>query len=225
MLDDLDAVPWGSLGTGVHDTAEDVPRLLREMAFGEEEAAQQAFFELFQFICHQGDVYEATPYAVPFLVEIATAGAGVSASVRAHVIATLPTIARGSQYPRYDPARAAVAAHLPALLNLLDDDTPAVRVGVAVLAVEFPDEASPAVERMDQLRSEAPPGPAADLFRLAHAVATKQVTPDLLDEVAGLHWNVREYLEEEREAQASLEHQAAVVAHELLGPAFDQLKG
>lgn len=44
-----------------------MPGLLRTIASGDAKAADDTVFELFGNIWHQGTVYRATPYAVPFL--------------------------------------------------------------------------------------------------------------------------------------------------------------
>jgi hypothetical protein len=72
MLDRLDDVPWKRL-THAYGPAEDVPDLLHSLrtAPAETTGEQSPLWHLFGNIWHQGTVYEATAYAVPFLIELA----------------------------------------------------------------------------------------------------------------------------------------------------------
>lgn len=67
-----------------------MPALLRALADGEEEPLN----ELFCNIHHQGTVYEATAYAVPFLIEVLDA----NEVRRDGILALLRAIADGSSY-------------------------------------------------------------------------------------------------------------------------------
>jgi hypothetical protein len=73
VLDGLAEIPWLDLAHA-YGSAEDVPGLLRAIASGDAEAASNAVHELFGNIWHQGTVYAATEYAVPFLARMAAAG-------------------------------------------------------------------------------------------------------------------------------------------------------
>lgn len=64
----LDEVPWSAL-YHAYGTAADVPGQLRKLR--EASTSGDAIHELFGNIWHQGTVYEATSFAVPFLVELA----------------------------------------------------------------------------------------------------------------------------------------------------------
>ncbi|MBB6051830.1 hypothetical protein [Armatimonas rosea] len=68
-LEGLDEVPWHALNHA-YGPATDVPRLLRALASESPEARWDAFMHLHANIYHQGTVYEATPYAVPFLIRL-----------------------------------------------------------------------------------------------------------------------------------------------------------
>jgi len=67
MLENLDAIPWGSY-EHAFGSADDLPELLRAMARGDDDGGR-----LFGNIYHQGTVYSATSVAVPFLAEIIAA--------------------------------------------------------------------------------------------------------------------------------------------------------
>ena len=73
VLDGLAEIPWRDL-SHAYGSAGDVPGLQRAIASGDDEAAGDAVHELFGNIWHQGSVYEATEYAVPFLARMAAAG-------------------------------------------------------------------------------------------------------------------------------------------------------
>jgi hypothetical protein len=70
VLDGLDAVPWHELHDA-YGTADDVPGFLLDLAAGSEPIRQRAIDALFGSLDHQGTVYEASAFAVPFLADIA----------------------------------------------------------------------------------------------------------------------------------------------------------
>jgi hypothetical protein len=72
ILAGVDDIPWRELGHA-YGEAGAVPALLRTLALGSG-GAEEALGELYGSICHQGSVYSATVYAVPFLARIAAAG-------------------------------------------------------------------------------------------------------------------------------------------------------
>jgi hypothetical protein len=71
VLDNLDKVDWASL-SHAYGKADDVPHLLRMLASKRKKDRESALYDLFGNIWHQGTVYEATAYAVPFLIELLT---------------------------------------------------------------------------------------------------------------------------------------------------------
>ncbi|MFC7548959.1 hypothetical protein [Plantactinospora sp. GCM10030261] len=66
---DLDSVDWASL-THAYGSAEDVPDLLRDLRSSDAEVRGEAMYELYGNIHHQGTRYEASAYAVPFLLDL-----------------------------------------------------------------------------------------------------------------------------------------------------------
>lgn len=68
-LDGLDGIPWTRL-THAYGLASDVPAQIRGLASGNASEREAAFQELFANIWHQGTVYEATIFALPFLIEL-----------------------------------------------------------------------------------------------------------------------------------------------------------
>ena len=67
--DGLDEVPWEKLKHAYGD-AGDVPNLLLGLTSSDENVRKNSINELYGNIWHQGTVYEATPYALPFLVRL-----------------------------------------------------------------------------------------------------------------------------------------------------------
>jgi len=107
MLDGLDAIPWGTL-QHAYGSAEDVPELLRALptAPAEDHGEEGPLWQLFGNIWHQGTVYKATAYAVPFLIELV---ADPGTPNRVGILQLLAAIAEGSSYRevhgnrRHDP--------------------------------------------------------------------------------------------------------------------------
>jgi len=123
LLDGVDDIRWLEL-RHAYGGAGDVPALLRALAF-EPGGAGEAFDTLCSSICHQGSVYSATPYVVPFLARIAAAGIRT-----VMVLGLLGWIAdsddaRGLEVP--GAARAAVAGQIGVLAPLLADPDAEVR--------------------------------------------------------------------------------------------------
>lgn len=96
MLDGLDQIPWNRL-RHAHGAADDVPDLLRRLrtASPEMTGEQSPLWHLSGNIWHQGTVYEATPYAVPFLIELA---AHPLVPDRLGILQLLAAIATGRSY-------------------------------------------------------------------------------------------------------------------------------
>jgi hypothetical protein len=95
-VDDLDRIPWKHL-THAYGSAEDVPGLLRALrkAPPDLQGEESPLWQLFGNIWHQGTVYPATAYAVPFLIDMA---ADPDTPDRVGVLALLAEIAKGSSY-------------------------------------------------------------------------------------------------------------------------------
>ncbi|MBO4209378.1 hypothetical protein [Micromonospora echinofusca] len=69
MLDTLDEIDWAGL-THAYGPADDVPGQLRRLRSTDPQDRRRALGELYANIFHQGTRYEATAYAVPFLLEL-----------------------------------------------------------------------------------------------------------------------------------------------------------
>lgn len=92
----LDDIPWNTLHHA-YGTAEDVPELLRQLQTADPDVRNEdsPLWQLFGNIWHQGTVYEATSYAVPFLISLA---ADPATPDRAGILGLLAAIAQGNSY-------------------------------------------------------------------------------------------------------------------------------
>ena len=69
MLERLDKVPWAEL-EHAYGSAEDVPALLRKLLSPDPEVRRKTIWTLYGNVFHQGTRYPATPYVIPFLMEL-----------------------------------------------------------------------------------------------------------------------------------------------------------
>jgi hypothetical protein len=88
MLEGLDRVDWASL-RHAYGAATDVPGLLRSLLSADPKVREQAIYELFGNIWHQGTIYPASAAAVPFLYELLTAPGVQDKSNIAHLLASI----------------------------------------------------------------------------------------------------------------------------------------
>jgi hypothetical protein len=187
MLSGLDAVEWHAL-SHAYGVAVDVPDQLRAVAGGDHSSAEQALYELYGSLWNEGTVYSATAAALPFLVELATAGS-LETSLRVDVAVLLARIGAASRGDSGDRRRASEALEQSraSLAGLLDAEQPDIRVAAAGLAAIFPTPARAWVSRLRQLRdSEGDPLVRAH-FSIAAALADGR-QPDRrdVDQAAGL---------------------------------------
>jgi hypothetical protein len=92
----LHDIDWASL-SHAYGSAADVPGQLEAVATGSAPQREKALWELWGNIHHQGTVYEASAYAVPFLASLAMDETLPSAA-RTELIALIAAIAAGSSY-------------------------------------------------------------------------------------------------------------------------------
>lgn len=161
-------IDWAGL-SHAYGSAADVPAQIEAIANGSAPQRQKALWELWGNIHHQGTVYEASAYAVPFVARLATDPA-VPEAARAELIAMIAAIASGSSYLEvHEPlvrggltteerqqmelelgwvakAHEAARAVAPELLGLLPDATSTARWCLIDLAAQLPESAS-GVER------------------------------------------------------------------------------
>ncbi len=94
MLEGLETIDWPRL-RHAYGEASDLPARIRALASPDEETRREASAALFANIWHQGTVYEASAYAVPFLIELAGAPA---VPHRTGILHLLHELATGSSY-------------------------------------------------------------------------------------------------------------------------------
>ncbi len=155
MLEQLAFINWGDL-SHAYGSAEDVLHLLRDLTSPDEQLRSRALGTLYTNIYHQGTVYQASAYAVPFLLEMLR---DETVPEREGLLVLLAHLAQGNTYYRQhwhlyseerkqDPALQAelsegmfwveqtyeaVSAGLPLYLSLLED--PASQLRMAALRV------------------------------------------------------------------------------------------
>ncbi|GAA3685151.1 hypothetical protein GCM10022224_057320 [Nonomuraea antimicrobica] len=167
----LDDVPWGELGHA-HGSAADVPGLLRELADGTEEW-DEVLDELFgDNLLHQGDCYEATAPALPFLTELIVADV-VPARRRRELYLWL-VVAGGRRNDNLvafadlaldeeEPLRTGawteevfrtVGDQVPVLLDRWEVEPPGIRFVLAVLAAQHPGHGVRVADRIAAMAAE-----------------------------------------------------------------------
>ena len=155
MLEHLSTINWSEL-SHAYGSAEDVPQLLLGLASPDEQIRQAALGTLYTNIYHQGTIYQASAYAVPFLIELAQYP---ELADREEFLILLAHLAQGNTYHRqhwqmYSEQRRqntavltqleegifwvertyeAVEASLPLYWSFLDDQD--IRVRMAALLV------------------------------------------------------------------------------------------
>ncbi len=152
VLEGLDEINWAAFNHA-YGPATDVPHLLRQLLSTNEELRSQAMFELYGNIWHQHTVYEATAFAVPFLIDLLQSPCTPD---RISIATLLGLIARGRSYHEvHNPAkeadvarelvwvknaRDAVRGGIEVYLRLLAEDSCQLRLAAAHLLACFPEE-------------------------------------------------------------------------------------
>lgn len=96
MLEELSSIDWHSL-SHAYGPADDVPQLLRDLASPHEQIRSRALGTFYTNIYHQGTVYQASAYAVPFLLELVQEE---SVPERDEIVVLLAHLAVGDAYNR-----------------------------------------------------------------------------------------------------------------------------
>jgi hypothetical protein len=94
MLSGMDSVDWHRL-SHAFGRAEDVPGLLRGLVSQNSDERLEALYRLLETVCHQGTVYEVSPYVVPFLQEVLISPETPDKALPALILASL---AEGRSY-------------------------------------------------------------------------------------------------------------------------------
>jgi HEAT repeat protein len=180
MLEGLDAIDWAAL-THAYGSAADVPGLLRALASKNKEQRENAIYELYGNIWHQGTVYAATAVAVPFLYELL---ASPEVEDRGGIALLLASIAAGHGYlevhavdewggPTWKKimaeqgksldaeiqreaaetlaVRRAISARLPELLPYLRDPDPELRRAMADALSYYPEHSAITVPALQEV--------------------------------------------------------------------------
>ncbi|GAA4560910.1 hypothetical protein [Planotetraspora kaengkrachanensis] len=139
-LDGIDDIDWASLGHA-YGSAADVPQTLRDAVGQDEELAGEATEHLFGSIYHQGTLYSATPWAVPFVARLA---ADPGTPRRAGLVFLLGSIAAtGDADPHVlADVSTALARETRGLLPLLDDPDVEIRHVATYLLGNLPPESA-----------------------------------------------------------------------------------
>ncbi|MBZ0316245.1 MAG: hypothetical protein K8L91_07500 [Anaerolineae bacterium] len=73
MLEKLDSIDWANIHHS-HGTAEQFPQWIRDLTSPDEKVWYKAWDNLREYSNHQDDLYDVTPYVVPFFTEILQVG-------------------------------------------------------------------------------------------------------------------------------------------------------
>jgi hypothetical protein len=142
VFNGLDDIDWGSLGHA-YGPAIEVPALVRGLVDPDPAVREESLDAMYGAVHHQGDVYDSTVAAVPYLIEALTA---TGLPGREGIIELLAGIVELGDWPDLDEdgaemlrhaarANALAVAAAPALLRLVDDPEPAVRAAAPKLLV------------------------------------------------------------------------------------------
>jgi HEAT repeat protein len=188
----LDDIDWRSL-RHAYGSAEDVPGWVRGLVDSDPVVREESLDAMYGAVHHQGDVYDSTVAAVPYLVEALTVP-GLPG--REGIAELLASIAELSEWPdeteldedRTEMLRQAVRANelaraaAPALIRLADDPDPAVRAAAPKLlvAVAVPDLAGLLI---GLLGTESDAGVRRGLFG---ALGTLKLSDDAVGHLLGL---------------------------------------
>jgi tetratricopeptide (TPR) repeat protein len=69
VLENLDSIPWADL-EHAYGSAADVPDLLRQLLDPDHKTRREVMWTLYGNVFHQGTRYPATPFVIPFLIEL-----------------------------------------------------------------------------------------------------------------------------------------------------------
>jgi HEAT repeats len=202
MLEGLEAINWHEL-EHAYGEASDVPYLLRNLASADAKTRQDALSELYSNIYHQGTVFEATVYAVPFLIELSQ---NEAVRDRDKILIYLAHLTRGHSYlevhqdslfyakelnqPEFQAqiqretlwvrnVNYAVWADPKVYLNLLEDDEPQLRIAASYTLACCQQNSTEIVPRLKQyLTQEQNPQVTASLL-LSLSILESPESPNL----------------------------------------------
>lgn len=94
MLEGLESIQWSTLNHA-YGSAEDIPELIRSLTYADDDIRDRTLYTLYSNIWHQGTVYQATAYAVPFLIELLSAP---QVTRKYDILIYLAHLAQGNSY-------------------------------------------------------------------------------------------------------------------------------
>lgn len=204
----LDDIRWHDL-RHAYGPASEVPNLLRMLTSEDEEVRHSAWEDLYSCLCHQGDIYQATVQAVPFLLRLLDAP---SLPGKYDLLVFLEAVASGTPWLTEDhpwmeetlasegrdfqaeieeaqldaeAARAAVRDGLGTYLDCLQDSSAPVRQRAFALLCAFPecgDDVLPTL--LNTLEGE--PYPTARAHMVHHLGLFLASSPASADRAAGV---------------------------------------
>lgn len=184
MLEGLDRIDWSSLRHAC-GSASDVPEQIRALASTSKPEREQALNDLLGNIWHQGTVYEASAYAVPFLIELVREPA---VEGKVGILELLDCLAAGDPGRRGDHAggtRAAVETGVQVYLHLLNDADWQTRLAAArVLATCDGHRDLATVRLMERFEGETDPRVHFGLLLCLGDLEQEQAV-DLLNAIVG----------------------------------------
>jgi HEAT repeat protein len=141
----LDDIDWASL-THAYGSAEDVPGWVRGLADPDPAVREESLDAIDGAVHHQGDIYDSTVAAVPYLIEALTAPGGPGREGIAELLASIAELGEWPDETELDEdgaemlrhavrANALAVAAAPALIRLVGDPDPAVRAAAPKLLV------------------------------------------------------------------------------------------
>jgi hypothetical protein len=136
----LDDIDWAGM-KHAYGPADELPSLIRGLVDPDPAVREEALDAMYGAVHHQGDVYECTVAAVPFLLEALTTpglrGRGNVAELLASIGAYewWPPASDGPMTALTREARDLIGQALPALSSLVDDPDPQLRAGLARLLI------------------------------------------------------------------------------------------
>ena len=139
MLEGLNKIDWSRLHHA-YGEASDVPLLIRRLLSKDKATLDKAIHELFGNIYHQGTVYEASPYAVPFLQELLNS-AEITKDAKTSIACLLAGMADGHDTKDGSYTlriREIVERELWLLFPYLSSENPTVRETVAGALSHYP---------------------------------------------------------------------------------------
>jgi HEAT repeat protein len=155
MFKGLDDVDWRSM-RHAYESAWNMPAAIRGMVSRRKDERAWAWDYLWGAVHHQGDLYDCTVAAIPFLVE---AAALPEARGRAQVVRLLASIGEHAQVDGNEHApraRRAIADAYPVFVTLLTDPKPKVRAAAAGALLACPDRLAETVPVLKALVADEP---------------------------------------------------------------------